>query len=56
MFRYRATKFAALVLTGATVFQFSGCWNDLLVATYNAFLTSIVTQFLPLGVTGITTA
>jgi hypothetical protein len=51
MMRNRAMKLAALVLTGATVFQFSGCWNDLLAATYNAFLTSIVTQFLPLSVT-----
>jgi hypothetical protein len=43
---------AALVLTGATVFQFfGGCGKDILAATYNAFLTSIVTQFLPLSVT-----
>ena len=51
--RNRLIKFVALSAAGGTLLQLSGCLQDLAIGTYVAFIQSVVTQFLPLGVTEV---
>jgi len=48
--RRSGIKVMALVMTGGFMLQLGGCWQWIGASVLNAFMNTIVTQFLPYGV------
>jgi hypothetical protein len=51
--RDRLIKLAVLAAAGGTLLQLGGCVRDVVLTSYPVVLQSIITQFLPLGVTTV---
>ena len=51
--RERLIKFAVLAAAGGTLLQLAGCIREIALESYPIVLQSIITQWLPLGVTDV---